>query len=100
MYGKPFEDEFHSRLQFRRRALVACANPDQRDSNGSQFFITLDRADWLTKKHTIFGTVTGDTVYNLMRFNDVEVGPRSFLHPSLPFDGRCRNFPRLCISGW
>ena len=75
IYGAPFEDEFHSRLQFRRRALVACANQaDQRDSNGSQFFITLGRCDWLTKKNTIFGSVAGDTVYNLMKFNDLEVG--------------------------
>jgi len=74
IYGGPFEDEFHSRLQFRRRALVACANEANKpNSNRSQFFITLARSDWLTKKNTIFGTVTGDTVYNLMKFNDLEV---------------------------
>ena len=73
IYGGPFEDEFHSRLQFRRRALVACANQaDKPNTNSSQFFITLGRADWLTKKNTIFGTVTGDTVYNLIRFNELE----------------------------
>ena len=74
IYGQPFEDEFHSRLQFRRRALVACANENGKpNSNGSQFFFTLSRCDWLTKKHTIFGAITGDTVYNLMKFNDLEV---------------------------
>lgn len=43
------------------------------NSNGSQFFITFGEASWLHKKHTIFGKVTGNTVFNLMRVNDVEV---------------------------
>ena len=29
------------------------------DTNGSQFFITLDRADQLDRKYTIFGRVAG-----------------------------------------
>jgi cyclophilin family peptidyl-prolyl cis-trans isomerase len=43
------------------------------NSNNSQFFITFGEASWLHKKHTIFGKVTGNTVFNLMRVNDVEV---------------------------
>lgn len=39
--------------------------------NGSQFFFTLGRADELNNKHTIFGKVTGDTVYNMLRLADV-----------------------------
>jgi peptidyl-prolyl cis-trans isomerase SDCCAG10 len=50
-------DEFHSRLRFNHRGLVACANAGTPHSNGSQFFITLDRCDWLDKKNTIFGKV-------------------------------------------
>jgi len=71
-FGRPFRDEFHSRLRFTHRGLVACAHGGDRDSNGSQFFITLDRTPWLDKKHTIFGRVQGDTVYNLARLGDVE----------------------------
>ncbi|XP_069818821.1 spliceosome-associated protein CWC27 homolog [Dendropsophus ebraccatus] len=73
IYGKPFRDEFHSRLRFIRRGLVAMANAGPHD-NGSQFFFTLGRADELNNKHTIFGKVTGDTVYNLLRLAEVDIG--------------------------
>ncbi|CAI5957584.1 unnamed protein product [Closterium sp. NIES-65] len=59
IYGEPFRDEFHSRLRFSHRGLVACANAGAPHSNGSQWFFTLDRCDWLDKKHTIFGKVGG-----------------------------------------
>jgi peptidyl-prolyl cis-trans isomerase SDCCAG10 len=51
------QDEFHSRLRFNRRGLVAMANAGPHD-NGSQFFFTLGRADELNNKHTIFGKVS------------------------------------------
>lgn len=57
IYGSPFADEYHSRLRFKHRGLVACANAGTPNSNGSQFFITLDRCDWLDRKNTIFGKV-------------------------------------------
>lgn len=72
IYGHPFKDEFHSRLRFHHRGLVACANQNKPHTNGSQFFITLDRADHMDKKSTIFGKVVGDTLYNLVRFNELE----------------------------
>lgn len=72
IYGGPFSDEFHSRLRFNHRGLVACANAGSPHSNGSQFFMTLDRCDWLDKKNTIFGKVTGDSIYNLLRIGEVE----------------------------
>lgn len=52
-----FPDEYHSRLRFKHRGLVASAGTGSPNTNGSQFFITLDRCDWLDKKHTIFGKV-------------------------------------------
>nr|QMV80865.1 peptidylprolyl cis-trans isomerase 58 [Clitoria ternatea] len=72
IYGAVFVDEFHSRLKFKHRGIVAMANAGSPNSNGSQFFITLDRCDWLDRKHTIFGKVTGDTMYNLLRIGEVE----------------------------
>ncbi len=52
---------------------MACANRNEPNTNGAQFFISLDRCEWLDKKNTIFGKVTGDTLYNLTRLGEVEV---------------------------
>uniref|UniRef100_A0A3Q2YJ34 Peptidyl-prolyl cis-trans isomerase n=1 Tax=Hippocampus comes TaxID=109280 RepID=A0A3Q2YJ34_HIPCM len=57
IYGRTFKDEFHTRLRFNRRGLVAMANAGTHD-NGSQFFFTLGRADELNNKHTIFAKVS------------------------------------------
>ena len=72
VYGKPFKDEFHSRLKFTHRGIVAMAG-DGKNNNLSQFFITLDKCEWLNGKHTIFGKVTGKTIYNLNNFDDIEM---------------------------
>jgi len=72
IYGAPFSDEYHSRLRFSHRGIVACAS-FEKNKNGSQFFITLDIAPELNKKNTIFGKVTGDSFFNLLRFNSLEV---------------------------
>jgi len=59
IYGRPFEDEFHSRLRFTRRGLVAMASSGP-NTNRSQFFITFDGTPELDRKHTIFGKVRPD----------------------------------------
>jgi peptidyl-prolyl cis-trans isomerase SDCCAG10 len=71
IYDGPFKSEFHQRLQFNRRGLLGCAG--DKDANGSQFFFTLGSTPELYKKHTMFGKVTGNTVFNLMRFNDHDI---------------------------
>ncbi|XP_031618190.1 spliceosome-associated protein CWC27 homolog [Contarinia nasturtii] len=72
IYGKPFKDEFHTRLRFCRRGLVAMANSG-RDDNASQFFFTLGEAQELQNKHTIFGKVGGDTIYNVLKMEDGDI---------------------------
>lgn len=81
IYGAPFKDEFHSRLRFVRRGLVAMASGGA-DDNGSQFFFTLGSCPDLQNKHTIFGKVAGDTLYNMLRLEDglVDADDRP-LHP-------------------
>lgn len=71
--GVGFKDEFHSRLKFNRRGLLGMANEERPDTNGSQFFFTLDKADALTGKNTVFGRVAGNTIYNLMSIAEGEV---------------------------
>lgn len=41
-----------------------------KDDNGSQFFFTLDACLELQNKHTIFGKVTGNTLYNMLKLED------------------------------
>lgn len=72
VYGHPFKDEFHSRLRFNRRGLLAMANAGQ-DDNASQFFFTLGPTPELQNKHTIFGKVTGETIFNMLKLEDVLV---------------------------
>ncbi|KAG0035169.1 hypothetical protein BGZ81_000090 [Podila clonocystis] len=71
--GQPFADEFHSRLRFIRRGLVAMANSGQPNDNKSQFFITLDATPELQNKHTIFGKIEGETIYNVLKIGSLEV---------------------------
>ena len=73
IYGEPFKDELHSRIKFNHRGQVAMANAGSRDTNGSQFFITLERCDWIDRKHTIFGKVVGHTIYNALQIAELEV---------------------------
>ena len=69
IWSKPFKDEIHSRLRFVRRGLLAMANSGK-DDNGSQFFFTLAPTRELQNKHTIFGKVVGDTIFNMLRLSD------------------------------
>ena len=72
IYGEPFLDEFHSRLKFYRRGIVAMANPGEINQNKSQFFMTVDECPWLNQKHTIFGKIVGPTIFNLIKISEIE----------------------------
>ncbi|KAE8447316.1 hypothetical protein EG329_010874 [Mollisiaceae sp. DMI_Dod_QoI] len=71
--GVGLKDEFHSRIKFNRRGLLGMANEGP-DTNGSQFFITLGDTPELQGKNTLFGRVEGDTIYNVARMGELEVG--------------------------
>ena len=71
IWNKDFQDEHHSRLRFSHRGIVAMANKNKPNTNGSQFFITMDKCNWLDKKHTIFGKITGDTIFNAININQL-----------------------------
>jgi peptidyl-prolyl cis-trans isomerase A (cyclophilin A) len=54
--GYKFEDEFQSGRRFDKKGLLAMANSG-RNTNGSQFFITVVPTPHLNGGHTIFGEV-------------------------------------------
>ena len=56
IWGRPFVNEVTDEVLFDRKGLVAMANSG-RDTNKSQFFITVKEAPHLNMKHTIFGEV-------------------------------------------
>ncbi|GAA5878197.1 hypothetical protein JCM3774_005839 [Rhodotorula dairenensis] len=70
-----FGIETNQRLKFNRRGLVAMAADPQTKTNSSQFFFTLDATPELQNKHTLFGRVTGDSLFNLLKFSEVEIEP-------------------------
>lgn len=84
IWDEPFEDEITQRLKFNRRGIVAMANLGRADTNSSQFFMTMDRADALNNKSTIFGTITGDTMFNLLKCNDLELSKSDPERPVYP----------------
>ena len=71
IYSEDFRDEFHSRLKFNHRGVVAMNNKNKPNSNGSQFFITLEKCEEMNKKFTIFGKVTGPTFFNAVNISNL-----------------------------
>ena len=78
IYGGPFVDEFNSRLKFRYRGLLGMANTGSRNTNNSQFFITLSKQDALNGHNTMFGKIVGDSIYTVNGIADVDVDKNDF----------------------
>ncbi|EMA46645.1 peptidylprolyl isomerase [Halococcus saccharolyticus] len=55
--GYTFDDEFHDELRHDSAGTLSMANSGP-DTNGSQFFITLDAQSHLDDRHAVFGEVT------------------------------------------
>ena len=60
-----------NKLKFSEPYLLAMAS-DSDGNTGSQFFITLDECPWLDKKHTVFGRVDSQTIFNVLKIAEQE----------------------------
>ncbi|KAM0835074.1 hypothetical protein ACQ4PT_063182 [Festuca glaucescens] len=47
------------------------------NSNGSQFFLTCAKCEWLDNKHVVFGRVLGDGLLVLRKIENVATGPNN-----------------------
>lgn len=53
----------------------------EKDDNGSQFFFTLAATPELNKKHTLFGKISDNTIFNMIKINECEVVDERPLRP-------------------
>ena len=77
IYGRHFADENFD-IKFERAYQLAMANSGV-DTNGSQFFITFKKTDWLNDHHVVFGEVLGgkDVVDRLQHYGTHSGGTKA-----------------------
>ncbi|CDO66710.1 peptidyl-prolyl cis-trans isomerase [Plasmodium reichenowi] len=85
-FSSPFKNEYNSRLKFVYTGCLSFANLNiDKPSNGSQFFITLDKAEYLNNKNTLFGKVAKHSIYNLLKFNNIKTNKHDKPIEDIPY---------------
>mmetsp|Transcript_6463 Transcript_6463/g.8112 ORF Transcript_6463/g.8112 Transcript_6463/m.8112 type:complete len:327 (+) Transcript_6463:424-1404(+) len=68
------KDEFHSRLRFKKRGLVGAVHNDKQNSNNvDSIFITMKPTPEFNNNYVLFGKITGDSIYNVVKINESEL---------------------------
>ncbi|CAI7722906.1 cyclophilin, putative [Plasmodium vivax] len=101
-FKEPFQNECNRRLKFLYAGCISFANLNiEKPSNGSQFFITLDRAEYLNNKSTLFGKVAKHSIYNLLKFNEIKTNKKDEPIEDAPYirKGGSRRGVRSCPGG-
>ncbi|CRH03911.1 peptidyl-prolyl cis-trans isomerase, putative [Plasmodium relictum] len=85
-FKEPFQNEYNSRLKFLYCGCLSFANLNiDKPSNGSQFFITLDKVEYLNNKSTLFGKVAKHSIYNLLKFNNIKTNKNDEPIEDIPY---------------
>lgn len=80
-FGETFIDEFNSRLKFNRRGLLGSVNLNKKNSNVNRFFITLNETSELNNKNTMFGKVTNDGIFTVLKISEGEIDGERPVYP-------------------
>jgi peptidyl-prolyl isomerase H (cyclophilin H) len=82
IYDAEYFNDENFTLKHDRAGLLSMANSGP-NTNGSQFFITCGKCDWLDEKHVVFGRVVDSTsMLTVRKIENVSVGGSS--KPKLP----------------